>query len=237
MIEYRTKIGKVIVGCWLNGKEGNIILASGVPQYIGKYHPFLQMLSEREYNLFVPRYEGSWESDGVMTLRGCINTLRKTVRLVNKGSCRELYGNDEISWKKTNTSIIGFSFGVLPALLSKVSIKKILICPFAFPKYHLGSTQGEDIRQTLGFVAKAYGHAYRFKPSSLIGEFEKVKYPKHISGQTVVIRGAYDESIPAIEVDELSRKYHAKLYVSNTGHTIVIEKDVLFKALELNEGA
>jgi len=237
MIEYRTKIGKVIVGCWINGKKGNNNLASGIPQFIEKYHPFLQMLSEKGYNLFVPRYEGSWESDGIMTLRSCVTTLRKTVQLVKKGSCRELYGNSEISLKNTDTSIVGFSFGALPALLTKVPIKKILICPFAFSKYHLGSSQGEDIRKSLRFVAKAYGQAYRFKPSSLIGEFEKVKYPEQAFGPMVVIRGAYDESIPIIEVDELIRKYNAKVYVSETGHTAVIEKDILYKALEYTKGA
>ena len=64
MREYRIKQQNMIVSVFLGGSKGNIIYASGLPQYLDKNHPLVQQSVKLGYNLFIPKYPGSYETDG-----------------------------------------------------------------------------------------------------------------------------------------------------------------------------
>ena len=70
MREYRVKCQNIIISIFLGGNKGNIIYASGLPQYLDKNHPLVQQALRLGYNLFIPKYPGSYESSGFLNIEG-----------------------------------------------------------------------------------------------------------------------------------------------------------------------
>ena len=156
-MELRIKYKDILIGVWLNGNMGNIVISPGLPQYIDKHHLIIKRLSGMGYNIFTPRYIGSWESDGNFSLKNCIRTLDQTLEMVGLGRAVESYNVSEVIWSNSlPTYLIGFSFGALPVLLLKTETKKILVCPFVNMEYHRGINGVEDLERTLQFLSRGY---------------------------------------------------------------------------------
>src|SRR5689334_11183456 len=108
MAEFRVRENNIMIGVWLNGDNGNVVLAPGIPQYLDKYHPLVQQMKRLRYNLFVPRYKGTWESDGEFTINNSRESIECAVELANRGNAVELYANSDIRWDTKKISVIGF---------------------------------------------------------------------------------------------------------------------------------
>lgn len=229
MIEYRAKIGKILVGVWLNGNKGNIVLGCGLPQYLDKYHPFVIQMQRLGYNLFVPRYQGTFESEGEFTTQNSKETLENTIKFVKIGKTKELFSNSEIKWdNKKPLFLFGYSYGALPALLVGEKVEKIiLICPFVNIKYHLDDSEGENIIETLKFLERAYSNLYRFKVDNIIKDILRVKLPDKREN-LILITGKDDNLIPKQEIIELSQKYpKTQTITKDGGHSIRMDDEFI----------
>lgn len=67
MIILRTRFAKDIVCEYVRPASRSnrvIILCSGMPSYPGRREALMEFLSSKGYWVFVPRYRGTWESEG-----------------------------------------------------------------------------------------------------------------------------------------------------------------------------
>ena len=234
MIEYRTKVDNTFVGIWLGGDKGNIVLGCGLPQYIDKYHPFVAQITGLGYNLFVPRYQGTFESGGDFNILSSKQTIEDSIGLVLTGKTIEFFDQREIIWdKNAPLYIIGFSYGSLPVLLSsnKRIAKTILICPFIDIHFHLENTSGENIKDTLSFLERAYPNLYRLNTNQVVENLLDITLPDQKENLIIVI-GTNDTSIPKEEIDLLSHTYpNARFLKENGGHSIKISDELLLNIL------
>lgn len=231
MREYRIKQQNMIVSVFLGGSKGNIIYASGLPQYLDKNHPLVQQSVKLGYNLFIPKYPGSYESSGFLTIDGCVKALENTQKIVRRGYAKELFSEQKITWDPTKIFILGFSFGGLPALLSKNSNvdKKALVCPFISLSFHDNNTNGESLSSTLDFIKRAYPHVYRFDKDRLLKSIKDVTLPAR-SENLIIVEAIDDQSISKEEIDFLTTKYHCQVFKKSGSHSINMP-DELFKSL------
>jgi hypothetical protein len=219
-MELRIKHKDTLIGAWLNGDSGNVIISPGLPQYIDKHHSVIKYLSRAGYNIFTPRYIGSWESDGKFSIKNCVETLAQTLELIRLGEGIESYNLAKTSWSNDiPTYLIGFSFGALPVLLLEADVKKILVCPFVSAAYHTGNNSGEDIEHTFEFLFRGYPNVYRLDVSEIMMELKRVKYPKECKNLTIVF-GVEDSIIPPAEIDFLIEKYTPKIVSLPIGHSL-----------------
>jgi len=230
MIEYRTKKKDTFVGAWLGGDNGNIIFGCGLPQYLDKYNPLIAQIDRLHYNLFVPRYQGSFESGGDFNIFSSVQTIEDCIALVNEGCATELFGENKIIWNgSAPLYVMGYSYGSLPALLSsneKIE-KTILICPFVDIHFHLKDTPGENMEKTLVFIERAYPNLYRLHPDQVMKSFSNVTLPEK-KENLVIVSALADTSIPKEEIDFLSHEYpNARFVKKDGGHNAQL-KDELF---------
>lgn len=228
-MELRIKTKGIMISSWINGNKGNIILAPGLPQYIDKYHPLVKQAERLGLNLFVPKYCGTYESDGKFSVKNSIKTIEATVKLVKTGKAKELYANEEIKWNTKNTILMGFSFGALPSILQKKIVEKIvLICPFLFSEFHIGKKcLGEDISKTFQFLERAYTNIYRINSKNLIKELANTKVPVK-KEKMIFIFGKDDIVIPEEEKSKIKDYYkNSKIFLKEGGHSVSMEDNFM----------
>lgn len=234
MIEYRANTRHTMVSIFMGGNRGNIIYAPGLPQYIDKNHPFVQQAVRLGYNLFVPRYPGTYEGDGRLSIFGCARAIDETCDMVSTGQTIELFSGKKISWHTDKNLVVGFSFGGLPALLAKnkFGFKTVLVCPFVSLAFHEGDAQGENLAMTLDYLKRAYPNTYRFDKDAFLNGIRSAKLPASIKKMAIVV-AEDDESIPKTEMDFLKDKYSCSI-ISKPGHHSISMSDKLFTSLWLN---
>lgn len=239
-MELRIKEQGVMISLWLNdpnGEKGSIVLAPGLPQYIDKYHPLVKQAERLGLNLFVIKYRGSHESDGYFSLKESIKTIEISLKLINKGEARDLYANQEIRWDTKNIILLGFSYGALPSVLQKGKIeKRILICPFIFPQFHVGKKCiGENIAKTLDFLEEAYKNIYRIDSKKFLTELASLKiFPK--KERMTIVFGKDDKSIPFKEVEKIEKYYkNSDIILKEGGHSIIINDEIMAKICNIEK--
>lgn len=228
MIEYRTKIKDTFIGMWLGGNRGNIVLACGIPQYIDKYHPFIEQIGRLGYNLFIPRYHGTFESNGEFTVLSSKETIEDAINMVKKGNTVEFFKNEKIIWENhIPLYVLGFSYGALPALLSNENCNKtVLVCPFVDISFHIENSSGENLKETFEFIERAYPNLYRLTANNVLKDLLTVNLPKK-KDSLVVVYSSEDKSIPKEEIDLLAHKYlNVQLITKNGGHSIKISDEL-----------
>ncbi len=235
MIEYRIKRGETFIGAWLGGDNGNIVFCCGLPQYLDKYHPLVTQITRLGYNLFVPRYRGTFESDGDFSVLSSVQAIEDGISLANEGEAIELFNESKITWnRQVPLYVMGFSYGSLPALLSfngKID-KTVLVCPFIDAHFHLGDASGENVRETFTFIERAYPHLYRLNSDQVIKDLLNTMLPDK-KENLVIVSARGDTSIPRQEINLLLKKYpDARFIEKDGGHGAQIEDELLQKILK-----
>lgn len=214
-IEYKLCVDGVAMSFWKGGGDTTIVFASGFPQYVTGYHPFINTLVSLGYSVLVPKYGGSWESKGVFSVKTSVHSIDTAIQVVRSGLAQELFGNTSIDIPNKKVFLIGFSFGGLIALLSKEEVdKKILLTPFINLQLH----GKEKIEAETDFIRRAYGEAYRFETDVLVRELESVQYPETSQDLTVVL-GSRDKSISSEEIQWLSEKNKVQIVSVDSSHS------------------
>lgn len=202
-----------------------IILCGGMPSYPGnKNKELLMKLSERGYSVFVPRYRGSWESEGeFMKLSPHQDILDIIDELSTKGFA-DLFSGKQHRISKPQVSVIGSSFGGPAALLTSKDkrVKKIVALSPVIDWQDMDNTV-EPIDFMKSFVKSAFGAAYRIKPQS----WDKLKKGKfynpanevgNIDGKKIFILHAKDDPIVRYQPSaEFAVRTRAKLKLLDKG--------------------
>lgn len=211
-----------------------IIYLSGFPSN-GSYDDKINLLYEKGYNVFVPLYRGSFQSNGSFLERNPVRDLEEFYDYISKGKAIELYNEKEINFKNTCTYLYGSSYGGSMALgLAAVrSIDKIVLSGPVW-SWDSHSEKEEDLQQLIGFVKRAFKHLYRLDTEDLQGrlrEFEELKpafYKDKINAELLVFHDTEDKVVNYKHTEKHARDLKSKVVKHNYGHNSVVEEMIDF---------
>lgn len=182
-----------------------LIFLPGLPSYPGQ-PSFLDAALKLRVGVVMPQYLGSYQSDGIFTPHGCIETVRRTVEFLNRKHGEELYGKTKISWDFSEIILGGTSFGGYAAVesLKYIAFQKLFLVS---PLLYLAPTNGlpklgDPIIHRLEFVKDVYGHVYRSVSISLwkraMAHFQAGENGRTIVEQTriAILHGIKDNIVP-----------------------------------------
>lgn len=146
-----------------NNSQRTLIICDGLPS-VPKQKELLIYLNNNGFDVFYPRYKGTWESGGEFLARSPSDDIADFIKFLKKGSVTELYNNTTFS-VKNSVSIVGSSFGgtVALALADNSDVDKIVaFSPIVNLKSH-NNGEEQDLNQLGEFMSRAFGNGYRFK--------------------------------------------------------------------------
>lgn len=230
-MELRLNHNGILIGAWLGRRSECIVYCPGLPQYISKYHSIVRAAERVGVSLFVPRYHGTWESSGTFGVSSSRQTVESVVQFIKQGLATELFSHRDITWTCSRIILIGFSYGALPALLSKeIANKTILIAPFTNIAMHEHDYPG-DLQRTLEFLRHGYPHVYRFDQVNFVAELSHIEYPIS-KDNLVVIYGSEDQTTSNHQIEWLREKYSASILRIEGGHSSDIGDELLTSLLQ-----
>lgn len=178
----------------------------------------VRFCSENKINLFIPRYYGSFESDGDFSLRNCVLTVEEALTFVRSQKSIELFRQEEIVWNSSEVFVLGFSFGGLPVLNAKLpaDVKKILCAPLI--DLELNEKCNGSAKKEIYYIERAYPNLFRFNANTLIKEYSDIAKPE--KEECSLIYGDKDDTISALEIKYIQTKYSPKSICFHGGHSL-----------------
>lgn len=160
-------------------KRDVIVFLPGFPSAV-KYDSEMRYLYERGFNVFFPRYTGTYQSKGKFLNKNIVLELKNFLEELKKGKAKILWDNSLIEFSVGRVLIFGGSFsGAVACGLGAVDkdIRKIvLFSPVWDFKKHNESGDEQDLEKFLPFIKRAYKNLYRIGFESLsekISEFKE----------------------------------------------------------------
>lgn len=163
---YRTKFKRGIIAEFVVPKRQTnkvVIICGGMPSYPAKqkYTEIFEFFSKRGFWVFVPRYRGSWESEGVMFAKSPHLDILDIMDELPKGFAN-IWDDEKFKIKDPEVFLIGSSFGGPAALLNSKDnrVKKVIV----FSPVLDWRTQDktiESIPKISWFIKEAFGGGYR----------------------------------------------------------------------------
>ena len=165
----RTRFGKEIVTEFLapTRKSNKVaILSAGAPGYPGGKTSVMEHLAHRGYWSFIPRYRGTWESDGTFLEHSPEEDIRILIDELAK-PFQDIWSTTEYAIPSPEFYLIGGSFGGPAAILgsrdSRV-VKAAAISPVI--DWRAQENTVEPLHLMSEYVPKAFGPMYRADPSA-----------------------------------------------------------------------
>ena len=182
----------------------------------------LFFLSGKGYWAFLPRYRGSWESDGTFLKKSPHLDILDVIDELPRGFV-SLHNGKRFSIKRPEIYLVGGSFGGPAALLAsrdKRVEKAFVVSPVVDWR---ALSKAEPMGWLEGFVRGAYGMGYRFKHEdwkrlskgkfySPVHEVDSLD-PKKI----YIVHAKDDESVGAKEVIAFARKLGCRFTLLKKG--------------------
>jgi pimeloyl-ACP methyl ester carboxylesterase len=174
---WRTRFGDIVAEFILPARESNkvIILAAGAPGYPGNREALMHFLSQKGYWVFLPRYRGTWESDGHFLEFPPHEDLLHIMDEIPKGFI-ELWSGSAHAIPNPEFYLIGGSFGGAAALLASRDdrvAKAVTISAVVDWREQENTIEPLELMST--YVPAAWGNGYREQGESwkklLIGDF------------------------------------------------------------------
>lgn len=193
--------------------KGTVILLDGLPSKPSSKIPLMKELSSQGYNVFFPRYEGTWESKGIFLERSPSEAIIEFIKSLKKGKIPE--NEDYVSEK---IFLLGASFGggVALDIAGRGFIDKICVVS---PVISFKDVKGIDTLE--GYLKEAYSKEYRFNSedwNNLIEDnllkLDQIEDPFKI----LVITGKNDNEIKERDIVEFGENNNIKVKIYNLNH-------------------
>lgn len=196
-----------------------LILCTGMPGYPGGSGKAIRTLAKRGYWVFVPRYRGSWESDGkFLDVSPHEDVLEVVWGLENPFT--ELTTGERYQVKKAKVYILGASFGGAAALLASRDPKVVKAVALA-PVVDWGEQKDTDepLDGAEAQMRSAWGNAYRgdkgIWKKLLSGTFyNPVSEKDSMIGKKVLILHAKDDTVVPVEPARMFAEYVGAKFVA-----------------------
>lgn len=178
-----------------------VILCTGMPGYPGRRNDLLKFLANEGYWAILPRYRGSWESDGKFLKDSPHLDILDIISELESGFT-ELWAGNTFSIKKPEVYLVGSSFGGCAALLASVhkNVKKVVaLSPVV--DWRIESIT-EPFDHLSKFMMEAFGNGYRFAPKDFMklkkgGFYNPADSIKDLSANKIMIYHARDDEVVA----------------------------------------
>lgn len=198
----RTRIKKEIVAEFLPPTTKSnrvIILCGGMPNYPAK-NELMFFLASKGYWVFLPRYRGSWESDGLFLKKSPHLDIIDVIDTLPVGF-DDIFNNQRHRIKNPEVYLIGSSFSGPAVILASIDkrVKKVIaLSPVIDWRIE---SKIESLDWLYNFTKEAFGNGYRFikrdwnklksgvfyNPTPMIEKFNKNKiYIIHAKDDEVV---------------------------------------------------
>ncbi|MBU2503940.1 MAG: hypothetical protein KJ879_02715 [Nanoarchaeota archaeon] len=195
--------------------NGAIVLLDGLPSNPSSKDQLMQKLSEYNYDVFFPRYEGTWESKGKFLERAPSEPIIGFIEALGKG---ENIGNNKYKAKKVFLLGASFGGGVALDIAFKYPVDKICVTSPVI------SFKGVKGIKTLGdYLKTEHSKNYRFD----LKEWQKliqdevwnlknneIKNPSGI----LIVAGKNDDQIKESDVVKFGGTSHIKVITCDLGH-------------------
>jgi alpha-beta hydrolase superfamily lysophospholipase len=221
------------------GRNKVIVLCGGMPGYPGK-SDLSKFLSGKGYWVFIPRYRGSWESDGSFLKISPHRDVLDVITALPKGF-KDLWSGKIYKINRPEVYLIGSSFGGPAVILASRDPrvrKAVALSPVTDWRVE---TKTEPIEKLGIFTRAAFGNGYRGTKKN----WDKLKTgkfynPAHeaasIDGSKLLIIHAKDDKVVYARTSiEFAQKTRAQLVLlKEGGHLSLsrIEKPKLWKEIE-----
>ncbi|OHA18290.1 MAG: hypothetical protein A2664_02400 [Candidatus Taylorbacteria bacterium RIFCSPHIGHO2_01_FULL_46_22b] len=233
MAIFRTRIKKEIVSEVLapNRKSRKVvILCIGCPTNPARRES-IEFFAKKGFWVFLPRYRGSWESDGKFLKRSPHLDVIDVIDSLPKGF-KDLWSGKTYKIKNPEVFVIGGSFGGTVAVLASRD-KRVKKAVAFSPVIDWTVPSKEEPMGKLGkFMQDGFGNGYRFKMSdwkklSRGGFFDPSAEVKSIDGRKLLIIHAKDDGIvPFVQVPPFVKKTKCTLISPRTGGHFGVAKSI-----------
>jgi hypothetical protein len=217
-------------------KRDVIVLLPGFPSS-NKYDTEMKLLFQRGFNVFFPRYKGTYQSKGSgksgFLGENIVQDLKEFISELKKGKAKSLWDNNLVEFSVGgNIIIFGGSFsGAVACGLGAVDkdIRKIvLFSPVWDFKKHNESGDEQDLEKFIGFVKRTYKNLYRIGFENISEEMSKFKecspefYLNRLAGNetgVLVLHDPEDKTVSIKHTFDIIKKHPwIKLIKHSKGH-------------------
>lgn len=189
-----------------------IILCTGMPGYPGEKKNLLKFFANAGYWAFLPRYRGSWESDGEFLKESPHIDILDIISELESGFT-ELWGMQKFSVENPEVYLMGSSFGgpaVILASVDKRVKKAVALSPVVDWRIE---SKTEPFDHLSRFMMDAFGNGYRMEREDFFklkngGFYNPVDAIGELSKEKIMIFHAKDDEIVDFEP---TRKFAKKL--------------------------
>lgn len=196
----RTRFKKEIVSEFLPPARKSskvIILCGGMPAYPGRREEVVKFLSSKGYWVFVPRYRGSWESDGSFLKISPEKDVIDVMNGITQGFA-DLYTDRKYKIKNPEIYLIGGSFGGPAAILASMDRRVRKAFSLSPVIDWRADSKVEPMDFLMRFTRAGFGNGYRFREKDwnklLKGNFyNPVKQLRELDGKKIFIIYAKDD--------------------------------------------
>jgi pimeloyl-ACP methyl ester carboxylesterase len=186
-----------------------VILAYGLPGAPLTYSDSaVSKLARMGFIVALPQYIGTFDSYGKCTIENSVDTMLRTIELLEKGRASELYHLAPVRWKVRSISLIGGSFGGSVALVAGAKsghVKNIVAMspPTDYRSIVRGAEKGEEgMDEDRVIMGRAQPFTWRFSAKTwekaMKGDIDlnAVDYvPQLKKKRVLLLHGTKDESV------------------------------------------
>ncbi len=197
------------------GPKKAIVFLLGIPGSPKEYEIFENFKSEG-YDIFLPRYEGTWESKGEFLERAPSVAIEELLSILQSGILLE----DGQNYSADNLFILGASFGGGVSLVLKTELIKA-ICALS-PV--ISFKKVERIETLSSYLKAEEKENYRFDQlnwDKLISDslYSPVRDMSISPDKFLIIAGKNDDQISYTDIEEFAKqKGISNIDIENTGH-------------------
>jgi|CXWL01.1.fsa_nt_gi pimeloyl-ACP methyl ester carboxylesterase len=226
---YRTRFRSGIVAEFLPPQKESsqkvAILAPGAPGYPGSKVELMMLLSRKGFFTFLPRYRGTWESDGTFLEHSPHEDIVSMIDELQLGF-QDVWSSAEYRIHAPEVYLIGGSFGGAASILaSRDSRVKKAVGISAVTDWRDQQHTVEPLNLMSEYVEKAFGPTYRGVPYAweklTRGDFYNPTHEQtSIDGKKLLLIHAKDDKVVHANPAELFAKVTGAKFVllSSGGH-------------------
>ena len=205
-----------------------IILYAGFPSS-NNYDNEIRFLHEKGYNVFYPRFAGTFQSNGNFLKENIVKEIQNFLQELKDGKALSLWDLKEINFQTKDLILMGGSFsGAILCGVAAIesSVKKLVLhSPVLDFKKHNQDGNEQDLTNLTSFVKRAYQNLYRFEFSDLNEALDKVEeikssfYEDKLKIPVLITHDQEDQVVSIKHSLELKNKLpNVKLIKHSFGH-------------------
>jgi len=144
-----------------------------------KYDNLIKLFYDRGYHVFVPRYKGSYQSNGKFLSKNIVDELIDFIDDLEKGQLKSLWDLKKRDFKVNRKLLVGYSFSAPIALGLAAKTQKfshiILMSPIWDFSTYKPEDDEKDLKKLSEFVQRAYKNCYRYTFKDIMKKLKKFK--------------------------------------------------------------